>query len=151
MSTKKTCIGLATIIVTLAILLGFGAKSVSKEVEQPVVEAVEVKPELTHAQKVWLGALEWCESRGKPSAVNEMDLDGTASYYSFQFKPSTFKSLSILYKILPPDLEEEDYWNYMSMHEYQYKVVTAMVLDPSTRWEQQFPGCVRLLGRPPKY
>lgn len=64
---------------------------------QVEVLAVPTVPELTpeqkdlkHRQEVWISALEWHESRGRNSALNPKDRDGTPSYSNFQWKPSTF-------------------------------------------------------------
>lgn len=141
----KKLIAIAVVIL-IAIGVTVGWPEVTHETE--VVEAEA--PELTHQQEVWLGALEWCESRGNNNAINEVDLDGTASYYAFQFKPSTFKFYSIHYGLLPADLEDEDYFNWMGVYEKQREVVSKMINDPEVRWEKQFPGCVAKLGRPPK-
>lgn len=107
----------------------------------------------THAQNVWLHALEWCESGGNRSSINPKDKDGTPSYYSFQFKPSTFKYLSIKYKILEPSKldTKEELMVELKNYDNQYNVVASMIQDKSTKWRTQFPGCVAKLGLPPKY
>lgn len=136
------------LIVAIILLAGIVAVTVWPKAAAEVQEIQEVKvaeakkPELSHSQKVWLGALEWCESRGNPEAINEVDLDGTASYGAFQFKPSTFAFFSAKYGIEKTDLMNRD---------EQYAVVEQMVLHYNEiNWERQFPGCVAKLGRPPR-
>ena len=106
--------------------------------------AAPPKPTLTHAQTVWKSALEWCESNGKKDAVNPVDRDGTPSYYSFQFKPSTFAAYAAKYGI------EGD----ISDYEAQSAIVTGMILDESLGYDdwryREFPGCVAKLGAPPR-
>ena len=104
---------------------------------------------------MWIFALEFCESKGKGiEAINPKDLDNTPSYYHFQWKPSTFKSYAIKYKLLRNDLEYEDYFNWMSDYDLQYKIVSRMVNDKNItpyHWENVlFPGCVKKIGLPPK-
>lgn len=112
-------------------------QQVSRETPPPKKEA----PTLTHAQDVWLGALEWCESRGDPSAINKKDRDGTPSYGAFQFKPSTLILYAKQY-----GLEATSTMDYRT----QRKVVEAMVLDQARiNWNQEFPDCVKRLGKPP--
>jgi hypothetical protein len=106
--------------------------------------------ELSHQQEIWLAVLEWCESRGIKTAVNPKDRDGTPSYYSFQFKPSTFKGYAIRYELLPADLEDEDYFNHMSDYELMKEIVRRMIGDPQVNWRWEFPDCVRKFGEPPK-
>lgn len=99
-------------------------------------------PALSHAQEVWLGALEWCESRGNPVAVNKVDRDGTPSYGAFQFKPDTLWYFADLYGIE----KDPDYMLYGQ----QRAVVEAMVLHrKEISWSTQFPDCVKKLGAPP--
>ena len=97
---------------------------------------------LTHAQEVWISALEWCESHGIPAAINPKDKDGTPSYGSFQFKPSTLTYFAAHYHIATTNTMDTD---------VQHKVLEAMVLDgKNIEWTQQFPDCVkRKVGPPP--
>lgn len=100
-------------------------------------------PTVSHAQSVWISALEWCESQGKPTAVNAKDRDGTPSYYSFQFKPDTFEAMKARYGIE----------GVIESQETQQAILEAMVLDRSIKnaeWGNSlFPGCVKKLGYPP--
>jgi len=106
---------------------------------------------LSHRQETWRAALEWCESRGDPGAVNPKDRDGTPSYYSFQFKPSTFKSFGERYGIIEKGLEIQEIKERMKDYQITLKIVEAMILDQKNiNWENEFPGCVKKLGRPPK-
>jgi len=104
-------------------------------------EIVEVKTVLqTTTREAWLADLIMCESSGRPHAINEVDRDGTASYGLLQFKPSTFEMFSKAYGI-PGELMDP---------EAQKAIVRRMMDDSSVRWENQFPDCVRKLGRPPQ-
>lgn len=119
----------------------YQSANVSRESETPPTPEKPVKA-LTHAQEVWLGALEWCESHGDPTAINKKDRDGTPSYGAFQFKPGTLNAYAKQYSI---DLQDD----YM-LYGYQKAVVTGMVLDRDhINWNQQFPDCVKRLGKPP--
>lgn len=119
--------------------------------EKYVAEVKEVEL-TTHAQKVWISALEWCESRGKPSAVNAKDRDGTASYYSFQFKPGTFRYYGEKYLVLEPDLDEETLFERMKDQKVQHLILEHMVKDQKNiKWGNEFPMCVKKLGKPPVY
>ena len=104
----------------------------------PIVE----EPKLTHQQDVWISALEWCESRGNAEAINPKDLDGTPSYGAFQFKPSTLEMFAKKYGVATTTLMD---------YATQRKVVEQMVLHrDEIKWENQFPWCVKKLGRPPR-
>jgi hypothetical protein len=113
----------------------------------PVVKLAEPKLKITDAQTVWIHALEWCESSGKPTAVNPIDRDGTPSYGAFQFKPSTFWHFANKYDVgitMVSDAHLD--------RDNQYEVVAAMVEHrKEIEWHNQFPGCVAKLGLPPSY
>ncbi len=98
------------------------------------------KPILSHQQEIWLAALEFCESRGVKTAINPHDLDGTPSYYSFQFKPSTFELYARIYGVK----------GKISEYESQKEIVSNMIVDKTVNFKQQFPDCTRRLGRPPR-
>lgn len=105
--------------------------------------------QLTHQQETWVSALEWCESRGNPTAVNPKDRDGTPSYYSFQFKPETFLSFGKLYGIIPKDTTLDNVKDTLIKDtKMQRSIVERMVLDQSVELIGQFPECVRKLGLP---
>ena len=100
------------------------------------------KQTLSTEQKAWLGALEWCESRGNPKAINPKDRDNTPSYGLLQFKPSTFEYFAEKYGIattskgyMDPDVQEA--------------IVTQMILQGHVDWSWQFPMCTKRLGPPP--
>ena len=117
-----------------------------------VVEMPEDKTDLSleHRRDVYIHALEWCESRGYNTAINPKDNDGTASYYNFQWKPSTFKGYAIKYRLLPKGLEDSDYFNWMSDYDIQHAILKKMVVDKDVVWSNEFPACTRMLGTPPK-
>lgn len=116
-----------------------------------ITPAEPEKKILSHRQDTWIRALEWCESRGETGAVNEIDRDGTPSYYAFQFKPGTFRSYGTLYGIIAAGIPEKELMELLKDRDLQYAIVSEMVLDyDSIDWRQQFPGCVRLLGMPPR-
>lgn len=145
------------IVFTKSILLDKSLNAKAQDISNIVVATtspIESKVYVpTHAQKVWLHALEWCESSGRKSSINPKDKDGTASYYSFQFKPSTFKALAIKYEILKPsDVNtSEKLMSQLKDYDNQYNIVASMINDKSTRWRSQFPGCVAKIGLPPRY
>lgn len=121
-----------------------------------VVPPVETKKRYvpTQAQEVWISALEWCESRARPAAINAEDVDGTPSYYSFQFKPSTFKWLALKYEILSLEdvSTDEKVMEQIKNRDVQRDIVRGMVGDKSIKFHNQFPDCVnRKIGPPPTY
>lgn len=132
----KSCSQIAFLAGLALIVLGFALPAHSQDIT-PVPHET-----LTHQQQVWVSALEWCESNGIPTALNPKDRDGTPSYGAFQFKPSTFALYAKSYGMA----STTDYKDY----DAQKSIVERMVGDPAVRWEQQFPDCVRKLGRPPK-
>lgn len=145
-----------TLILALAFTVGVtagvfaGSPTVVQEAipETAIVEATTT-PKLSHRQEVWIGALEWCESRGNNEAVNEVDLDGTASYYAFQFKPGTLRYYGELYGIIEKGKTDGEIMSLLKEYDIQRSIVEDMVLDHGVQWERQFPGCVAKLGRPP--
>ena len=129
---------------TIAIIAIISAILVNK----PKIEEIIVVPEPpkqvfyepNHRQKIWLGALEWCESAGVKEAINPNDSDGTPSYHSFQFKPNTFERYIKKYNIKEAPISDYD---------TQYLIVSQMLNDKSVKWNKEFPACVRKLGYPP--
>lgn len=156
---KIYAIGLAVAFLAIfQITHSQNVEGVEATAEQPVeVEVIEEPTnyeKLTHAQETWLRALEWCESAGKKDNINKVDRDGTPSYYSFQFKPSTFKGLALKYKVLPSEQLDTNQEVMQNMKDYslQREIVSAMILDPKTRWSNEFPDCTgRKIGLPPRY
>jgi hypothetical protein len=96
---------------------------------------------LAHQLDVWLYALEWCESRGLPNAINPMDRDGTQSWGAFQFKPQTFAFYRQKYGLPSADLMD---------YAAQRETVLRMIQDPDVRLEKEFPECIKKIGMPPK-
>ena len=123
--------------------------------KQQVVSAPVVvekpKPQLTHQQQVWVSVLEWCESKGIKTAINKVDRDGTPSYYSFQFKPGTFRYYGELYGVIPVGLTQTELMEKLKSYELQRSIVEQMVLNrDKIAWTKQFPDCVKKFGLPPK-
>jgi hypothetical protein len=119
--------------------------------EVPLVELPVSK--LTHRQETYITALEYCESSGNPDAINPHDSDGKPSYGAFQFRPSTFKWLSIKYEILTEkDLDtDEKVMDKIMDRDIQRSIVEEMVLDSSIKFHKQFPNCVNnKIGQPPR-
>lgn len=108
--------------------------------EAPKKKAPATQPVLATDRATWLTDLIQCESNGRPEAVNPKDRDGTPSYGLLQFKPSTFEMFSKAYKIEGELMDPEA----------QKAIVIRMMDDKSVVWENQFPACVRKLGRPPQ-
>lgn len=123
----------------IGILLILGYAILKSQPEEVKAEM----PTLTHAQQVWKGALEWCESRGKTGAINPKDRDGTPSFGGFQFKPSTLQYYAEKYNV-PTATSTMDYAT-------QSAVVDQMILHRAEiDWSWQFPDCVKRLGYPPR-
>lgn len=135
---------IAILVIALAAILSIGwAERISEDVAIEKAERTESDLKeiaLWTAQEEWLAKLELCESSGNPKAINEEDLDGTPSYGLLQFKPSTFDHFSNQYGIEGELMDPEA----------QRAIVRRMMGDQDIRWENQFPGCVRKLGRPPQ-
>lgn len=154
--TKLISVALATLaIVFVAYPTKLETPPAHVETVQPLSELkIEIpepkKPLLNHQQEVWLYVLEWCESRGVKTAINEVDRDGTASYYSFQFKPGTFLSYGLKYGLIPATTSPSELHEKLKDYDLQKDIVTRMILDSSIDWYQQFPDCVRKHGRPPR-
>lgn len=106
---------------------------------------------LTHQQQVWVNALEWCESKGNHGAINPNDVDNTPSYYSFQFKPSTFKYYGEKYDIINTGLPQAELNEKLKSHTLQREIVANMLNDRTVNMRQQFPACVRSLGLPKRF
>ena len=119
---------------------GTPAKLTEAQVIPTPVVVKKVAPTLDHEQKAWVGALEFCESRGNPKAINPKDRDGTASLGILQFKKSSFAYFEKKYGI-KGDLMNAD---------TQEAIVTQMILKGGINWHQQFPDCTAKLGTPPK-
>lgn len=131
-----------SIVISLAVVSSPTGASIvlapQVEAQEIIVEKIDLVPSATD---LWIEALEKCESSGNPKAVNPKDRDGTPSYGAFQFKPSTYRGYA---KILNLS-STTDFMNRKG----QLAIVRYMVTDPKTKIENQFPGCVRKLGKPP--
>lgn len=115
------------------------------------VEAKKTEPILNHRLEVWITALEWCESAGIPEAINPRDRDGTPSYYSFQWKPSTFRQYGERYGLFEKGLSEQQIEALMKNYEMSREIVRRMVDDPKVVWENEFPICIaKKVGLPPR-
>ena len=149
----------ATIIIAVTLILSFITSKVYEEqlpheAEATVVEVSPIINLLTHQQHIWVGALEWCESRGIYSAINKVDKDGTPSYYSFQFKPGTFRYYAEKYGVIRKGHSDTEIMELMKQYNFQLATIEHMVVDPSitaNTWRYSlFPGCTAKLGTPPK-
>lgn len=134
------------IFVALTVGLVLGAAGAKVLIGHPAKAAetpapTQTAPALTHQQTAWLGALEWCESRGNPKAINPKDKDNTPSYGILQFKPSTFSLFATKYGLA----STTDFMN----PDAQEAIVTQMVLQGGIQWNYQFPACTARLGIPP--
>lgn len=107
---------------------------------------------LTHAQEIYASALEWCESNARGGAINEVDLDGTPSFYWYQFKPGTFRGYGEKYGLIEKGKTDPEILELMKDYELTRSIVEHMIPDPAVRWENEFPDCVKTkIGRPPVY
>ena len=147
---KRTIILIAATTALLTTILAFPLTitgNVPRETEDPSV--THETPD--HRLETWLSALEWCESQGVGTAINPEDLDGTPSYFWYQFKPGTFAGFGKQYGLLPETataasiLEKE-----MKDYEITREIVRRMARDPGVNMWNQFPGCLKKLGPPPK-
>lgn len=91
-----------------------------------------------------LADLRPCESGGRDWAVNEVDLDNTASYGRYQFKPSTLQMWGLRYEILPKDIEPAEIMNVIMDGELQEKILIEAIKENGYKksfWMGHFPGC----------
>lgn len=115
---------------------------------QPIATITEAKLTTTKQDK-WISDLMYCESRNDTLAVNPKDLDGTASYSLFQWKPSTFKAYVKKYDLFDwQTWEKADWWNAMFSDYHQMTVIQYMINDLSIKWNKEFPWCVKKIGLP---
>ena len=147
---NKTISAVVALVVSATTFHVYPQRTDHVEVVTVIQEAQEKGPKISHRQDVWLYALEWCESGGRETAVNPMDLDGTKSYYSFQFKPGTFRMYGERYGILEKNITDELLMEKLKSYELQREIVKNMLFDKSVRWNNEFPDCVKRLGWPPK-
>lgn len=133
--------------IVIAVLVGaiLGAGSLKALTPKVVADTgtAAATPTLTSEQQAWLGALEWCESRGNPKAINPKDRDNTPSYGLLQFKPSTLTLFAKLYGIATTSKGVMD-------PATQTAIVTQMIVRGGVDWSAQFPVCSHRLGLPPQ-
>lgn len=133
--------GIATLLIVVSVLTETLAEKLIHREPQGEVLATSTEKQLTHQQEIWMAMLEWCESRGKPTAINPKDSDGQPSYGAFQFRQATLDYYAERYGIATTTIMDYD---------VQKKVIRAMILDQEhINWRQQFPLCVKKNGPPP--
>lgn len=138
---KSITIPAAIVALCIAATTAFASTSVETYSRVEVAKTDTPDP-LSYQQRAWLGALMWCESRGNPEAVNPQDTDNTPSYGILQFKPGTFSDFAPKYGITTKDYKDPD---------AQIAIVEYWIMHPGeVKWQNQFPGCVKKLGVPPK-
>lgn len=139
----KTTIRIAILIATVLCALTLGNYQASGKAKVETITIEVEKPDiLSFRQRAWLGALQWCESRGNPKALNANDRDNTPSYGILQFKPGTFYGFGKLYGI-----DTKAGYNDPTT---QIKIVEQMIIRNDVKWSQQFPDCTKQLGVPPR-
>lgn len=153
---KKWVIAILLVAITIISSVIWPNKAASTEkVQETTKDKVDVTneqigPVLSHKQEVWRYTLEWCESRGDKEAINKVDLDGTPSYYSFQFKPGTFKTYGEKYGVIEKGLSDSQIMELLKSYDLQKTIVGYMILDNTVNWYVQFPDCIRKYGLPPR-
>lgn len=147
----KFLIFLAVTGLAVLLLTRHAESETAEEPPSPVKAWVDP---LSHAQRVWLGALEWCESKGNGEAINKVDRDGTPSYYWYQFKPGTFRGFAEKYGLIEKGKTDAEIAVLMKSYELTNAMMEQMILDPTITaktWRYQlFPGCTEKLGTPPR-
>jgi len=147
---KYKFIALILFCALVAVIYILPQKSLSEVVPVVEIQITEEERDLKHRQELWISSLEWCESRGKNSAINKMDRDGTPSYSNFQWKPSTFIYYGTMYGLLATSTTIESVPELLKNYELQRDIVRHMVNDNRVNFYQQFPDCVKLkVGLPP--
>jgi hypothetical protein len=148
--TLYTALAVTAFLVTLAVALPTHSAGEILEATSTVSELPAV-PKVDRRLEVWLSALEWCESRGIPEAINAKDRDGTPSYYSFQFKPSTFILFGKQYGLITSTSTKDARLDReMRDTELTRAIVRRMARDPEVNMYNQFPDCIsRKIGPPP--
>lgn len=129
----------AMVVLALASVLGVPLEA----------NAIEIK-DITIAQEEWIDKLRYCESGGNNMAINWKDTDGTPSWYAFQFKFGTFKSLSTKYGLLPRVFTDNEFRLMIPNYGLQREIVRRMLVDEEINMSRQFPACTRRIGLPPK-
>jgi hypothetical protein len=148
MKTIKIALAIGIAIAIPALCWTIGARVVAQEPPLPQLTPAEL--DLLHRQETWISALEWCESRGKNTALNPEDLDGTPSYSNFQWKPSTLLGYEKQYGLIATSTKLVDVPNLLKDYELQRDIVRHMIKDKNVVWSKQFPDCTkRFVGLPP--
>lgn len=139
-------VALAAILLTLGYVHRAAGKETQADAQPEAAQSL-----LRHDQLVYTYALEWCESRGIETAINPKDRDNTPSYYSWQWKPSTFRYYGTRYGVLATSTTDAELKTAMADYGTQRQVLEAMVNDAGhINWNQQFPDCTKKIGLPPK-
>ena len=145
---SKFWIGVA--LLCLAILLPLIIWLLSAHNDPQVETVSSYETQLKHRRQIWKNALEWCESRGIKEVINPKDRDGTPSWYSAQFKPTTFLNYGIKYKLIPTSTTEIQVMELMKDYDLTWKIIDNMIDDPKVVWKYEFPDCVtKFVGPPP--
>jgi hypothetical protein len=145
----KGLLGILMVIVaiTLCIILMVSALIIAGSSKK---EASASPVVLNHRVETWISALEWCESAGITEAINPRDSDGTPSYYSFQWKPGTFRMYAERYGLISKGMTDEEIMGDMQDYELEREIIRKMVDDPRVNWEKEFPDCIKKkVGLPP--
>ena len=152
MKNKKLLVMAIIIALAIALTGWLSHPKAVAEVAQdnkPVLSPAEL--DLIHRQEVWISALEWHESKGRNSALNPKDRDGTPSYSNFQWKPSTFINYGKKYGLIPKEKTVADFPELVKDYELQRNIVRNMIKDPDVKWYNEFPDVTKnKIGLPPK-
>ena len=143
---KITIIAISEFLLACTVVIGAGWWVLSYIVSPEK----EVQEKDNHRLETWVSALEWCESAGIKEAINPRDRDGTPSYYSFQFKPSTFRQYAERYQFVELGLPDGQIKALMADYELGRRIVKAMVGDNKVNFNNEFPACIKKIGMPPR-
>lgn len=152
---KRTIILIAATTALLTTILAFPLTITGNDPDVPRETGTSTvshgTPARDHRLETWLSALEWCESQGVGTAINPEDLDGTPSYFWYQFKPSTFVGFGKQYGLIASSTTAASALeNEMKDYELTREIVRRMARDPGVNMWNQFPWCMKKLGPPPK-
>lgn len=147
---KRTIITIAAATALLTTFFALPLTTSQTDVPRETPQSV-TRETPDHRLETWLSALEWCESQGLGTAINPEDLDGTPSYFWYQFKPSTFLGFGKQYGLLASTTKLEGILDReMKDYELTRNIVRHMARDPKVNLYNQFPWCLKKLGPPPK-
>lgn len=144
--TKIFIISIFQFLIACALVVGAGWWVLSIAVANVEKET----PIENHRLETWVTALEWCESAGIKEAINPRDRDGTPSYYSFQFKPSTFRQYAERYQFVELGLADGQIKALMADYELTRSIIKSMVGDNKVNFNNEFPVCIKKVGMPPR-